>query len=155
LTGDSDFESFEGTYKFGARGSTRSRSTIIESYSNNKDIRRGTLITRALQYIETSDLSIRKPFDQFAGFTIATIPTQLSTRVLDMFYIDLASNEITSIELPRPVVTARCGIISKLKASSPIIYFLDDGDSTGTISSFKDLFKQDLNLSISLTQQIH
>ncbi|KAH5185856.1 hypothetical protein HBH77_172500 [Parastagonospora nodorum] len=132
-----DFESFKATYNFKVGGLTTSRSTIIQTYSNNKDVPRDSIIPRALQYIGKGDL------------TIATIPTQLSTRVLNTLSIDVASNETTSIKLPRPVVVARCGNMSELKASSPITYFLDDGDSTGTISSFKDLVKQHVDLSNS------
>jgi hypothetical protein len=149
LTGDSDFEGFEEMYSFGAEGYSTSPPTVTLTYSHNKDVPRNTLIPRALQYMETSALDIRKPFDKFAGFTIATIPTLLSTRVLNLLFIDAASNETTSIELPRPVVAAQCRTITKPKASSPIIYSLDDGGSEGTISSFKDLIKQHLDLSNS------
>jgi hypothetical protein len=145
LTRDSDFESFKGVYK----GHTASQFTIIQTYSNNKDVPINSIIPRALQYMETSDLDIRKPFDKFAGFDIATIPTLLSTRVLNLLFIDIASNETTTIELPRPVVAARCRPISNLEASSPITYILDDGGSIGTVSSFKDLIKQHLDLSNS------
>jgi hypothetical protein len=150
LTGDSDFEGFEEMYSFGAEGYSTSPPTVTLTYSHNKDVPRNTLIPRALQYMETSALDIRKPFDKFAGFTIATIPTLLSTRVLNLLFIDAASNETTSIELPRPVVAAQCRTITKPKASSPIIYSLDDGGSEGTISRILSN-----NISFFPIQQIH
>jgi hypothetical protein len=149
LTGDSDFESFKDTYNFHAVPPATPRPSITQSYSNNKADSRYLTIPRVLQYMEANDFDIRKPFDKFAGYTIATIPTVLSTRVLRSLAIGATSNDTVSIELPRPVVAARCTNEQMPKASSPITHFLDDGGSTGTISSFKDLIKHYLDLSNS------
>jgi hypothetical protein len=143
LTGHSNFESFEATYnlEYSTKYSLENGipCTIIQAYSNKEDVPRASFIPRALQYMELSD-----PHNDW-NTTTATIPTQLSTQVLNMVSVDIASNETVSIELPRPVVAARCTSLSKMKASSPITYFLDSGDSIGTTFSFKDLIHQYLN----------